>query len=142
MAEIRPIQPGSADYDAACRLREDLLRRPLGLLLRPEDVADDHARLHWGAWDGEALVGSISLKLGEGVGTIKQLVVTDDVQGKGVGSALVNAAENAARERGFTRIDMNARDSAIPFYLRHGYATQGEPFMEVGLAHIVMVKDL
>jgi predicted GNAT family N-acyltransferase len=37
---------------------------------------------------------------------------------------------------------LNARDTAIPFYLHLGYELVGEPFVEVGIPHRKMRKAL
>ena len=37
---------------------------------------------------------------------------------------------------------MHARDTAVPFYEKLGYLCCGEPFEEVGIAHIKMQKQL
>ncbi len=39
-------------------------------------------------------------------------------------------------------IEMNARDTALPFYLRLAYLIEGEGFEEVGIPHHRMIKRL
>ena len=41
---------------------------------------------------------------------------------RGIGSLILEACENAAREAGFTRLEMGATLSGVPFYLSKGYA--------------------
>jgi predicted GNAT family N-acyltransferase len=37
---------------------------------------------------------------------------------------------------------LHAREAAVPFYLKLGYALAGEPFEEVGIPHRAMEKTL
>jgi predicted GNAT family N-acyltransferase len=47
-----------------------------------------------------------------------------------------------AKEHGFTKLVMHARDTAIGFYSKCGYRVVGNEFYEVGLKHFVMEKEL
>jgi predicted GNAT family N-acyltransferase len=48
----------------------------------------------------------------------------------------------AARERGDHEVRLYAQRSAEVFYKRQGFAAYGEPFDEVGIAHIAMRRNL
>ena len=53
---------------------------------------------------------------------IDLLWVEDSLRGKGVGSSLLQAAEDAARDYGAKRVFLNTfRFQAPDFYLKHGY---------------------
>jgi predicted GNAT family N-acyltransferase len=43
---------------------------------------------------------------------------------------------------GVTTLTLHARLSAVGFYRRLGYATHGEHFIEIGLPHVDMCKQL
>ena len=73
---------------------------------------------------------------------LRQMAVVDDVQGKGIGRALMQFAENLARGRGYKRITMHARKNAVGFYEKMGYKKFGEEFMEITIPHVVMEKEL
>jgi predicted GNAT family N-acyltransferase len=51
-------------------------------------------------------------------------------------------AENIARDRGFKKITMHARKTAIGFYEKLGYKPIGEQFEEVTIPHFIMEKML
>mgnify|MGYP001824072795 FL=1 len=51
---------GSGLYRDALRLREDILRRPLGLAVNHEELADDTMRQHFCAVDCGVVVGTVS----------------------------------------------------------------------------------
>jgi len=45
--------------------------------------------------------------------------------GRGVGSAILNKLEQIARENQRTVLVLNARESVVPFYEKHGYTVSG-----------------
>jgi hypothetical protein len=53
---------GSDLYGQALRLREEILRRPLGLAVTEQERADDALRQHFCAVAGGEVVGSVSLR--------------------------------------------------------------------------------
>ena len=73
---------------------------------------------------------------------LRQMAVLNDLQGKGIGRALMNFAENIARDRGYRTVRMHARNNALGFYEKVGYKVKGEPFIEVTIQHYVMEKQL
>ena len=78
---------GSALYAQALRLREAILRKPLGLTLSAEELADDAHRRHFCATLNGSVVGSVSFKrLGAHTLQLKQMAVADGKQGEGIGS--------------------------------------------------------
>lgn len=71
-------------------------------------------------------------------GHIGRLAVLAEWRGHGVGVALMDALLALARERGDAEVVLNAQTSAIAFYERLGFRTEGEDFMEAGIPHRVM----
>jgi len=77
-----------------------------------------------------------------GVGRIGRMAVLRPLRGSGLGEAIIEALQQAARARGDTAVVLGAQRGAEGFYRRLGYAPEGEPFVEVGIAHIHMRKAL
>lgn len=143
MLKIRRITYASPDYDAEVRLRDEILRKPLGLKFHPDDLAQEADNMHFGAFlDGE-LVGTVQLAvLSSSLLKMRQVAVSKHLQRNGIGRALVQATESFARENSFERIVLHARLDAVPFYLKLSYEVSGEEFMEVGIPHRKMQKTL
>ena len=117
-------------YDETIRLRDEILRQPLGLQFNIKDLEVEYSQYHLGAYDAQGtLVACLVLKpLDDQVLKMRQVAVKTTVQGKGYGSELVKASETFAIERGFQKMELNARDNAIRFYERMGYRKIGKPF--------------
>jgi predicted GNAT family N-acyltransferase len=140
---LRWIAFDSAERAALVELRREILRRPLGLVFTKEQLAAEAGELHLGAWDGERLVGCLLLApRGGGEVQMRQVAVAHGEQGRGIGRRLVQEAEATARRRGWTRMILHARDTAVAFYLRLGYAIEGKPYVEVSIPHRTMAKVL
>ncbi len=75
-------------------------------------------------------------------GHVGRLAVHAPWRGRGVGTRMVECLTEAARERGIESIYLHSQASATEFYHRLGYAIRGEPFMEAGIEHVLMVRDL
>jgi predicted GNAT family N-acyltransferase len=116
----------------------------LGLDLTDEELAAESKEIVLGAFVGDALVGTLNLVVVLSPNGLKmrQVAVRPEMQGKGIGRALVEMSESIAQEAGSGFIKLNARDTAVPFYLALGYESEGEPFEEVGIPHRLMVKYL
>ena len=134
---------GTERWKQLVELRREVLRKPLGLEYTPAQLAEEEGQLHLGAWDKIQPMGCLILKPAEGKTIVmRQVAVAVEAQGKGVGRSLVLEAEQEARRLGKTRITLHARENARRFYERLGYHVEGTEFIEVGLPHRSMAKDL
>ncbi|MGW0958671.1 GNAT family N-acetyltransferase [Streptomyces gelaticus] len=76
------------------------------------------------------------------VGSLGRLAVTKAARGLGVGTALVRAIEDAARELGLAAVDLHAQTHALGFYERLGYEAYGPDFPDAGMPHRAMRRAL
>ena len=60
----------------------------------------------------------------------------------GIGGRVLEFLEEQGRALGFRQITLHAQEYVKPFYARHGYREVGEPFLEEGIPHREMVKEL
>jgi len=54
----------------------------------------------------------------------------------------VEFSEMIARSEKAFFIELSARDTAVAFYLKLGYSTQGPSYLEKNIPHIKMTKQL
>lgn len=62
----------------------------------------------------------------EGYAKIERVSVLDTYRGKGVGRAVITAAEEWIREQGVTKVVITSRDEAVGFYEALGYQADWE----------------
>lgn len=140
---LKIIDYGTPEYQQMLKLRDDILRKPLGLQFDIEELEKEKDHLLIAAVDDGTMRGCCMLvKEGEQTVRLRQMAVTDDLQGKGIGRALMTFAENLARDHGFRKITMHARSNAVGFYEKLGYTKVGDEFEEVTIPHYVMEKKL
>lgn len=140
---FREIEFGSQEYILETELRDRILRRPIGLCLANEDLSSECDDWHIGAFCGEKLAGVLILTKADSDSVrMRQVGVDEAEQGKGVGRQLVTFAEQLARERGISHVHLNARKTAVGFYERLGYHSVGGEFLDVGIPHRRMEKQL
>jgi predicted GNAT family N-acyltransferase len=130
-------------YDAEIRLRDEVLRKPLGLKFTDRQLASESDELRFGVIERETLIAVVLAKpLSESSIKLRQMAVAPSQQRRGVGRFLMQNVESALVERGFRQFQLNARDVAQGFYHSLGYVVEGERFIEVGIPHFRMVRDL
>ncbi|MEY5034844.1 MAG: hypothetical protein RL447_1222 [Bacteroidota bacterium] len=140
---LKIIDHGSPEYREMTRLREQILRRPLGLTLDSEELETERPHVHIGAFEEDSLLGCCMLvREDDRTVRLRQMAVSDDIQRKGIGKALMNFAENIARDQGYRNLIMHARQHAIGFYEKMGYRVTSTEFTEVTIPHVVMEKSL
>lgn len=140
---LKIIDYGTAEYQQMVKLRDDMLRKPLGLGFTPLELEKEKNNMLIGAFEDEHMLGCCML-VEENPETVRlrQMAVLNDLQGKGIGRALMNFAENLARDRGYKTLSMHARKNAIGFYEKMGYKIASGEFTEVTIPHYVMQKQL
>jgi predicted GNAT family N-acyltransferase len=140
---IQLIHHGSQPYEETVALRDDVLRKPLGLSFTPEGLATEASDYHVACYRDGRLAGCLILTPAAGNSLkMRQVAVAEGLQGQGIGTAMVAFSERFARERNISEITMHARESAVPFYERLGYELFGERFEEVTIPHWKMRKRL
>ncbi len=140
---LKQIDHGSPEYIKMVDLRNQILRKPLGLTFTNEELENEKNEILIAAFEEDEILGCCVLCPIENERfRLRQMAVKDDVQGKGIGASIMSFAETIAKDKGYKYMLMHARDSAIGFYEKFGYKVIGTPFVEVNLPHHIMEKEL
>ena len=140
---LKIIDHGTPEYQQMVKLREDLLRKPLGLGFTPQELEGEKDHVLIAAFEDDTMLGCCMLvEEKPGCVRLRQMAVMNDLQGKGIGRALMNFAENIARDLGYKFITMHARKNAIGFYEKMAYVVSGDEFTEITIPHYRMEKKL
>jgi predicted GNAT family N-acyltransferase len=105
------------------------------------DGLDEEATQIVAVDDGE-VIATCRLRFVDGECKLERMAVERRHRGGGVGRALLEAAEDAARRRGASSMLLHAQRRAEGFYAAAGYRAEGEPFDEEGIEHIRMRRPL
>ncbi len=74
---------------------------------------------------------------------IRAFFVHPEFARRGIGTLILEACENAVKDAGFTRLEMGATLSGVPFYRSHGYAeveTEEVPLRNAEMLRIVRME--
>jgi predicted GNAT family N-acyltransferase len=141
---FREIAFDSPDFQQECSLRNEVLRRPLGLNLYDENLSREQQQWHFGLFDADGAITAcaVAVPLADHQARIRQMAVAERCQRQGHGTRIMTEVEAVLHERGFRRLVLHARVPAVAFYERLGYAVTGDEFLEIGIPHAHMEKRL
>ncbi|MBS4193676.1 GNAT family N-acetyltransferase [Lederbergia citri] len=102
-----------------------------------ENVSD-----HFVLYSGSTPIGAGRFRLLDGKGKIERICVLLANRGSGSGKILMDAIENHAKEKGIGILKLNAQTYAIPFYEKLGYSVVSDEFLDAGIPHKTMEKNI
>ncbi len=135
---IRPAN-WQQDEEAIARLRRAVFIDEQGVPESLEWESIDSSCLWFVAVTPGLVVGIVRLSP---EGRVGRMAVQRDRRGQGIGSALLEAALSAARSAGLSQANLSAQTHAIPFYRRAGFDCIGPEFLDAGIPHRSMHKEL
>ena len=141
----RIIEYKSVEYEEMVALRHKILREPLGLVFSEDDLEKDQNDLLLALFmprTHKMIACCILTPMDEKVVKLRQMAVDNTIQNTGMGTAMLSFTEYVASREKFEKIILNAREIAIGFYQKYDYIIDGEKFIEVGIPHYKMEKQL
>ena len=137
----RPAR-GTAEVDAALELRERVFVGEQGVTVEADRDGLDPQAAHVVALDRERVVGTCRLLFAGEVARLGRMAVEPALRGRGIGADLLAAAERLAAARGARTVRLHAQTRALSLYERAGYEPRGRTFLEEGIEHLTMEKDI
>jgi predicted GNAT family N-acyltransferase len=108
---------------------------PLDIELDEHDAFSIHAL----AFDEEKAVATGRLLAD---GHIGRMAVLKEWRGRGIGSLLLQTLVEKARERGDREVALAAQVHAVPFYRAHGFVEEGAEYLDAGIRHQAMRRQI
>ena len=140
---LKQIDHGSKEYQQMIDLRMEILRKPLGLNFTEDELAKEEEDILIGAFDEDKILACCLLtKVDNATVKLRQMAVQNNLQGKGIGASILSFAETVARDKGYKKLMMHARNTAIGFYEKFDFKVKGNEFVEVNVPHHIMEKRL
>jgi len=132
------------NWDALCEdalaIRREVFVAEQSGPAEDEPDAMDAVSLHAVAYDRDGMAIATGRLLPDG--HIGRMAVRRPARGQGAGSRVLQALMARAQELGYPMLALHAQVHACGFYEAHGFRRQGEPFMEAGIAHVLMVRGI
>ena len=141
MTEVR-LAARSSEIDEALELRRRVFVGEQGVALEADRDGLDRQATHIIAVDDERVVGTCRLVFEGELVRLGRMAVGPDARGRGIGAAMLAVAEQESRAAGAQRIRLHAQTVARSLYERGGFVARGREFLEEGIPHVEMEKQL
>ena len=133
----------SKRYQQMLIFRNMHMRVPIGLSLFEEDLSGEVNDHHIGVYRKDELIGVCIITPVSGTtARMRQVVIAPEYRNRGIGRTMMLFAEERTAALGLSRLILDSRLSALRFYEKLGYRRVGLQFMEVGLPHYMMEKNI
>jgi predicted GNAT family N-acyltransferase len=137
------VRVGRADdLPAILALRHEVFCVEQGVPPDLDQDGRDETALQLLALDDADVVGTCRLLTGEESWRLGRMAVRADRRADGIGRKLMDLAHREARAAGARRVSLAAQTPVQGFYERQGYISHGDVFMEAGIPHIRMDREL
>lgn len=90
----------------------------------------------------EQPVGTGRVRWVDGYGKLERICILAPYRKFGLGKVIIGALEEIAKEKGLSQVKLHGQTHAEGFYEKLGYQTSSSVFMEAGIPHVVMMKEL
>lgn len=110
----------------------------------PEEELDAHdeSAIHFVVYDDDKPIAASRLRFVDSYGKLERICVLKAYRGKAIGKQLIQAMEAVILEKGYHKAKLNGQTHAEKFYQQLGYKTISGEFMDAGIPHVTMVKEL
>ncbi|WP_284139391.1 MULTISPECIES: GNAT family N-acetyltransferase [unclassified Virgibacillus] len=110
----------------------------------PEEELDDFDQesIHFIGYENKMPIVASRLRFVDNYGKLERICVLKEARGKSYGKQMIKEMEAVIEKHGYTRAKLNAQTHAIAFYERLGYTVISEEFIDAGIPHVTMLKEL
>ncbi|WP_088014337.1 GNAT family N-acetyltransferase [Gottfriedia acidiceleris] len=129
----------------AFAIRKDVFVKEQGVPIEDEfDQYDklnshcEHILVHY----NEQPVGTGRIRFIDEVGKLERICILEPFRKFGLGKSIIKALEEIAVEQGAKKVKLHGQTHAEGFYKKLGYHTSSNIFIEDGIPHILMLKEI
>ncbi|OKQ00336.1 GNAT family N-acetyltransferase [Paenibacillus sp. P46E] len=126
----------------AFRIRREVFVEEQGVALADEFDQHEQAAEHILIYQEETAVGTARLRNVDGWAKLERICLLAPYRKSGLGSVLIATLEKMAAEQGLRQAKLHGQKQAEGFYQKLGYETGSPVFIEDGIPHVLMVKNL
>lgn len=102
----------------------------------------DESSIHFvGILNGKPISAS-RLRFVDDYGKLERICILKEHRGQSYGKQMIHKMEKVIQEKGFFKAKLNAQTHAIEFYKKLGYHVVSNEFMDAGIPHVAMVKQM
>lgn len=105
---------------------------------------DEHESesIHFLGLEDNQPIGASRLRIIDDYGKLERICILKAYRGKSLGQQMIQRLEESLMQRGIFMAKLNAQTHAISFYEKLGYEVISDEFMDAGIPHRTMIKQL
>lgn len=134
-----------SDLKKAFHIRKQVFVEEQGVPLKDEfdefDTLDGQCE-HILVYYDEKAVGTGRLRVVDGLGKLERICILEPYRKFGLGKVIIQTLEEIAKNKKMDRVKLHGQTQAEGFYKKLGYQTSSNVFIEDGIPHILMIKEL
>ncbi|HLR10926.1 MAG TPA: GNAT family N-acetyltransferase [Sporosarcina sp.] len=137
------IVANDQQLDDAFFVRKKVFVEEQGVPLNLEVDEYDETASHFVVYHKDVPIGAGRIReTTPNVGKVERVCILPNYRGLHLGKQIMKALENHGAELQFHKIVLNAQSHAIPFYESIGYHITSPEFLDAGIPHRAMEKQL
>jgi predicted GNAT family N-acyltransferase len=98
--------------------------------------------IHFLLYDENLPIGAGRFRSVDGIGKVERICVLENHRKSGSGKAIMDKIEEYGKSEGYRKFKLNAQTHAIPFYSKLGYEIISDEFLDAGIPHRTMIKQI
>jgi predicted GNAT family N-acyltransferase len=126
----------------AARLRHQVFVGEQGVDAALEADGRDGVAAHVVLEQDGAVTGTARIFDTGDAAVVGRVAITPERRGQRLGALVMAVAERWAAGQGLPVVELHSQQAVVGFYLRLGYVAVGEPYVEAGIPHRTMRKQL
>jgi predicted GNAT family N-acyltransferase len=134
-----------SDLEKAFHIRKEVFVEEQGVPLEDEfdefDTLDGQCE-HILVYYNEKAVGTGRLRVVDDLGKLERICILEPYRKFGLGKIIIQILEEIAKDKEIDRVKLHGQTQAEGFYKKFGYQTSSNVFIEDGIPHILMIKEL
>ena len=138
---VKPVKTQS-ELNQAFHIRTEVFVKEQGVAIEVEMDEYDDICDHILVYYNDQPIGTGRLRSIEGVAKLERICILSTHRQYGLGRTVVEALEKIAKEKGLVKAKLHGQTHAEPFYGKLGYKRASEVFLEEGIPHVLMLKNL
>lgn len=129
--------------DDAFFVRRKVFVEEQGVPLNLELDEYDKTASHFVVYEKDSAIGAGRIReTTDRIGKVERVCILPEYRGLHLGKLIMRALEDHGKELHFSKIVLNAQSHAIPFYESIGYVITSPEFLDAGIPHKAMEKNL
>ncbi|AZU61290.1 GNAT family N-acetyltransferase [Neobacillus mesonae] len=130
------------ELEDAYKVRKNVFVEEQHVPIEEEIDQFEQDAVHFVMYHEDMPIGAGRFRIIDGIGKVERICVLEESRKLGAGKAIMDSIETYALKNGIQKLKLNAQTHAIPFYEKIGFQVVSDEFMDAGIPHKTMMKNV